>query len=806
MRESGIEIVGQVPWGTHFCQFYETTEDLLDVLVPYFRCGLEQNEYCMWVTCEPLTSEMAEAALRQAVPDLDVYLARKQIDFLDYSQWYTIGGQFDADRVLNGWVEREEQALQLGYDGLRLTGNTFWLEKKDWADFTNYEATVNEVIGQYHMIAVCTYSLDHCAAVELLDVVKNHQFALIKRDKKWQVLSNSKIESEKRGEAFRIANEYNRSLIEASVDSLVTIGRDGKITDVSRATEQITGYSRVELIGADFSEYFTDPESARAGYQQVFDAGEVRDYPLEIRHRDGHVTPVLYNAAVFRNPTGEVAGVFASARDITKRRQAEEAVRAANAYNRSLIEASLDPLVTIGRDGLITDVSRATEAVTGYSREELVGTDFSDYFTDPPVAREGYLKAFEVGEVRDYTLEILHRDGRVTPVLYDATVYRDSAGEVAGVFATAHDITLERYRIMYEQSPDGVLLIDPETQKAIEFNDTACRQLGYTREEFANLAISDYEVIEKPEETQAHVQKIMAGESETFETRHRTKDGEIRNILVMTQGIKIVGNWLLHAIFRDITELRQATLKLDQTIEALKQSNTELEQFAYVASHDLQEPLRTITNYLELLARRYKNQLDEKANTFINIAVSGAERMMTLINDLLAFSRVTTWGKPPSTVNAGTILQDVLKNLEITIREAGANVTYEDLPIVHADPSQLSQVLQNLIGNAIKFRCDDPPEIHILAKQKDSEWIFSVQDNGIGIDSTQIPRLFRIFKRLHTRDEYPGTGIGLAVCKRIVERHGGRIWVESELGKGSTFYFTLPIEPKTERLKEDTKN
>src|SRR5271157_3256179 len=255
MRESGIEIVGQVPWGTHFCQFYETTEDLLDVLVPYFRCGLEQNEYCMWVTCEPLTSEMAEAALRQAVPDLDVYLARKQIDFLDYSQWYTIGGQFDADRVLNGWVEREEQALQLGYDGLRLTGNTFWLEKKDWADFTNYEATVNEVIGQYHMIAVCTYSLDHCAAVELLDVVKNHQFALIKRDKKWQVLSNSKIESEKRGEAFRIANEYNRSLIEASVDSLVTIGRDGKITDVSRATEQITGYSRVELIGADFSEY-----------------------------------------------------------------------------------------------------------------------------------------------------------------------------------------------------------------------------------------------------------------------------------------------------------------------------------------------------------------------------------------------------------------------------------------------------------------------------------------------------------------------------------------------------------------------
>ncbi|WP_410509432.1 PAS domain S-box protein [Methanosarcina hadiensis] len=374
----------------------------------------------------------------------------------------------------------------------------------------------------------------------------------------------SDITERKRTEkALKLSNLYNRSLIEASLDPLVTIGPDGKITDVNNSTEIVTGYSRDELIGTDFSDYFTDPEKAKKGYQCAFQKGFVRDYPLEIRHRDGHITPVLYNASVYKDEAGKVTGVFAAARDITaikkaeekihklanavessddafitksldgiitswnkgaekiygylaeevlgknismlepdstkgetdhliekikqgerirhyetlrmkkdgtiidvlvtlspvfdmsgkliaistiarditERKKAEEALRVSNLYNRSLIEASLDPLVTIGHDGRIMDVNRATEEVTGYSRRELIGTDFSDYFTEPEKASAGYRLVFTSGEVRDYPLEIQHKNGHITPVLYNASVYKDENDKIIGIFAAARDIS-----------------------------------------------------------------------------------------------------------------------------------------------------------------------------------------------------------------------------------------------------------------------------------------------------------------------------------------------------------------------------
>jgi PAS domain S-box-containing protein len=241
--------------------------------------------------------------------------------------------------------------------------------------------------------------------------------------------------------AIEKASVYNRSLIESSLDPLVTIAPDGTISDVNAATIRITGYSRPELIGTDFSNYFTEPAKAKSGYMQAFRNGMVTGYALEIRNRNGHVTPVLYNATVYRDTQGNVIGVFASARDITERKKAEEALERANAYNRSLIEASLDPLVTIAPDGTISDVNEATIRITGYSRPELIGTDFSNYFTEPDTAKAGYEKVFRDGAVTDYALEIRNRNGQVTPVLYNASVYRDTQGTVIGVFAAARDIT-----------------------------------------------------------------------------------------------------------------------------------------------------------------------------------------------------------------------------------------------------------------------------------------------------------------------------------------------------------------------------
>ncbi len=578
------------------------------------------------------------------------------------------------------------------------------------------------------------------------------------------------------------------------MDPFVAIGRDGKITDVNRATEEVTGLTREELIGTDFSDYFTDPMSARASYLRVFDEGQVRDFPLEIHHRNGKITPVLYNASVFRDKSGKVAGVFAAARDITYQRRAEEALRTASAYNRSLIEASLDPLVTIGRDGKITDVNQATEDITGLTRRELIGTNFSEYFTDPASAQEGYLQAFETGSVRDFPLEIRHKGGHTIPVLYNASVYRDAQGKVIGVFAAARDITLERYRTLYEQSPDGVMLVDPDTTKAIEFNSTMHLMLGYTREELAKLTTSNYDLKETPEWRKKINEIVKSGKRETFETIYQTKTHEIKHVLVTIQLIIFAGKMLIHRIVRDITPLKRAEANLAHTIEALKRSNAELEQFAYVASHDLQEPLRMVSSFVQLLAQRYSGKLDADANKFINIAVESAGRMQTLINDLLSFSRIATRGQPFEKVDLKNIVVQVLKDLSVSIQESKAKISIGSLPIISADPIQLGQVFQNLISNAIKFRSTQPPEIQIDALQKENEWIFSVKDNGIGIDPKYFDKIFIIFRRLHSRDKYPGSGIGLAICKKIVERHGGRIWVESAENKGCTFFFSIPVK------------
>jgi hypothetical protein len=253
---------------------------------------------------------------------------------------------------------------------------------------------------------------------------------------------------------------------------------------------------------------------------------------------------------------------------------------------------------------------------------------------------------------------------------------------------------------------------------------------------------------------------------------------------------------------QEIAERKRAEAELERYAQELERSNRELQQFAYVASHDLQEPLRMVTSYLQLLEKRYQGQLDADADEFIHFAVDGAAHMRELIRGLLAYSRVGTRGAPLERTACQGVLARVLDNLKLAIEESGATVTHDPLPAVMADPTQLARLFQNLIDNALKFRSDRSPQIHVGAEylpprqgeegRGEGHWRFSVRDNGIGMEPQYAERIFVIFQRLHTREEYPGTGIGLALCKRIVERHGGRIWVESQPGEGSTFYFTIP--------------
>ncbi len=493
-------------------------------------------------------------------------------------------------------------------------------------------------------------------------------------------------------EELHSASLYTRSLIESSPDPLVTISAEGKITDVNEATVEVTGVPRRMLIGSDFSNYFTEPDRARAGYQEVFAKGFVSDFPLTLRHVSGKLREVLYNASVYRNEKGEVAGVFAAARDVTERKRAEEELRAALLYARSLIEASLDPLVTISAEGKITDVNESTVEATGVPRRLMIGSDFSDYFTEPDKARAGYQEVFAKGYVTDYPLSLRHVSGKVTDVLYNATVYRDEKGGVAGVFAAARDIT----------------------------------------------------------------------------ERKRAED-----------------------------ELRQYREHLEELVQErtsqLEAANKDLESFAYSVSHDLRVPLRAIDGFSRLVLKQYEEKLDDEGKRLLNVVRDNTRRMGQLIDDILAFSRAGRLELKASKIDTEAVVREVWQEFEPSLAGRELRLEVKPLPEAQGDPAMLRQVFVNLLGNAVKFTAPRAAaRIEVGCMTEGNEHVFYVKDNGVGFEQQYVDKLFGVFQRLHGIEEFEGTGIGLAIVKRIVTRHGGRVWAEGKLNEGAAFYFTLP--------------
>jgi PAS domain S-box-containing protein len=299
---------------------------------------------------------------------------------------------------------------------------------------------------------------------------------------------------------------------------------------------------------------------------------------------------------------------------------------------------------------------------------------------------------------------------------------------------------------------------------------------------------------------------ISSGGEWRGELHNKKKDSSYYWAYASMSPIKNQEGTITHflGVQEDVTERKIAEIDLKRYSEELERSNQELQQFAYVASHDLQEPLRMISSYMTLLKKRYNGKLDQDAEDFIDFAVDGSKRMKQLINDLLQYSRVGTHGKPFSLIDMETVLDKSLFNLQVSIKENQAVITHDPLPKVFGDDIQLTQLFQNLIGNAIKFRGKRKPEIHINSKTENGDYIFSVQDKGIGIEKEFLNRIFEIFQRLHRSSEYEGTGIGLALCKKIIARHKGKIWVESEHGKGSTFYFSIPVNKEVNNGKEES--
>jgi PAS domain S-box-containing protein len=349
---------------------------------------------------------------------------------------------------------------------------------------------------------------------------------------------------------------------------------------------------------------------------------------------------------------------------------------------------------------------------------------------------------------------------------------------------------------LLESAPDPIVIIDGSGSIRIANRQTEIA-FGYTRDELLGQPV---EILMPHRFQSAHVSH-RAGYQANPRTRPmgtglelygRRKDGSEFPVEISLSPMQSEHETLIISIIRDISWRKQVETQLRAAAAELERSNAELEQFAYVASHDLQEPLRMVASYTQLLGRRYKGKLDQDADEFIGFAVDGARRMQELINDLLTYSRAGSRPLELQTVDTGKVVDRVVSDLEGAIWDSGGSVTHDDLPSIEADPTQVQQLFQNLIANGIKFRRPDvPPVVHVSARLANGTWLFSVRDNGIGIEAQYLDRIFALFQRLHSRHEYPGTGIGLAICKRIVERHGGTLQVTSEVGSGTLFDFTL---------------
>ena len=628
-----------------------------------------------------------------------------------------------------------------------------------------------------------------------------------------------------------IASEARyRGLLEAAPDAMVVVNQDGGIVLLNVQAEKQFGYQRDELLGQKITRIIPEGFAERLiadGIRTPTDAlAQQIGMGIELsgRRKDGSRFPI----EIMLSPLESAEGILVTAaiRNITTRKDSE-------ARYRGLLEAAPDAMVVVNQDGGIVLLNVQAEKQFGYQRDELLGQKITR------IIPEGFAERLIADGIRTPTdalaqqigmgieLSGRRKDGSRFPIEIMLSPLESAEGIL--VTAAIRNITTRkdseaRYRGLLEAAPDAMVVVNQDGGIVL-LNVQAEKQFGYQRDEllgqkitriipegFAERLIADG--IRTP--TDALAQQIGMG----IELSGRRKDGSRFPIEIMLSPLESAEGILVTAAIRNISartkserdkanlrdqatalqaahselELRvnERTRELAASNQILERSNIELQQFAYIASHDLQSPLRSISGFVQLLKIKYESKLDEQAGDWIRRAVQAIGQMQALIQDLLAYSRVDSRLRPFMPTSFLDVFNDTVGLLESSISEAGGQVTCGELPVIMGDRSQLVQLMDNLIGNGLKYHGDKAPHVHVSAERNGNKWNFSVSDNGIGIAPEYYERIFEIFQRLHDKKDYPGTGIGLAVCRRIVGGHGGTVWVESEPGQGSTFHFTIP--------------
>ena len=612
------------------------------------------------------------------------------------------------------------------------------------------------------------------------------------------------------GEAQRIAQE----LIDILPVPVYIKVRDGRLLAVNRAWEEFIGLTRDVVVGKVVADLFPDTpwvaEEHRAMDEELWKQGGSQSYEIKVATRAGGTRSAIYHKATFPGADGKVAGLMGTIIDVTSRKKAKRALRESEERFRQTFELAGSGIAHVDLDGRILRANRALCRILGYAAGELPGKLVKEisHPADQGVTDAARLRMRGDGvESVHFEKRYLRKDGGTVWVDLTVALVRDAEQRPLYEIAVFDDITERkaadaalreseaRFRDLTALSSDWYWEQDAQFRFTMVSRGIE-ESLGIAPAEFVGKTRWEGAPVGVPaEEMAAHRAALEAHRPfGDFEYGRRDARGALHYIAASGEPVFDEAGAFrgYRGVGRDVTTRRKAQEALRAAHDELARSNAELEQFAYVASHDLQEPLRMVSSYTQLLGKRYGERLDGDAKEFMAYVVDGAARMKQLIEDLLAYSRVGTRGKEFRPVAMEKVAERARANLRAAIEESGVELTHDPLPEVEGDESQLVQLLQNLVGNAIKFRAAAAPRIHVSCADKEAEFAFAVQDNGIGIEPQYFERIFMVFQRLHDKGQYPGTGIGLAICKKVVDRHGGRIWVESAPGKGSRFVFTLP--------------
>jgi PAS domain S-box-containing protein len=594
------------------------------------------------------------------------------------------------------------------------------------------------------------------------------------------------------------------SIFDAIPECVTIVARDGKLLQMNTAGLAMIGASSPQVVTGKYIYDLMAPEDRERfrKFNERICAGERATLEFDIRGLDGDRRHMEAHAAHLTLLDGGTVQ-FAVTRDISERRRSEQAALLLSA----IVDSSDDAIISKDLNGIITSWNRSAERLFGYTAAEAIGRSVAELLipADRQAEEPDILARLRRGErVDHFETKRRRKDGALLDISLTISPVQDRTGMVIGASKIARDVTArkrtERDALLLSaivDSSDDAILSKDLNGVITSWNRGAERIFGFTAAEAVGQSVAKLLI---PEDRQAEEPDILArlhkGERvDHFETKRKHKDGTLLDISLTISPIRDSGGTIVGAskIARDITDQIRSRQELRQVNDSLTRSNADLEHFAWSASHDLQEPLRMVSAYSQMLRRKFQNQLGSAGDEFIGFVVEGASRMEQLLRDLRTYTHAAIVDDgPPPAVDSETAFERSILNLKTAIEESGAEITSDPLPPVRIHQFQLEQLFQNIVGNAIRYSGERRPRIHAGAEADGDAWRFFVQDNGIGLDREYKEQIFGIFKRLHAFSEYPGTGMGLAICQRIVERAGGRIWVESQPGRGSTFFFTLP--------------